>query len=187
MAASVNSSCAPRSPPSRSRPSYRMLLRWADGNSTFLRFACAFGLKSAFKASRAKSRTSSCSSLARYRVLVFGQRFSLDGRASHWALLARYFRRPFLDDLLAVALTCSGCLSHLHSLAVTMSHLPYQITLNCPTGADVRHAGIQNDQGSLRYLCPAPTSTFCGMFRVNVNMSRVKWRNEAWGIDCHSD
>ena len=100
MAASVNSSCAPKGPRSLSRPRLNMRLRWAKSISTFLRLAWAFGLTSDFNPSRAKSRASSCSSRGIVRTFVFGQQFGFDGHMSHTYLLARYLRRPVLGFLL---------------------------------------------------------------------------------------
>ena len=52
MAASVNSSCAPRGPRSRRRPSLRMRLRWANSISTRLRSRLLEGLGLAERTSR---------------------------------------------------------------------------------------------------------------------------------------
>src|SRR4029078_11648090 len=59
MAASVNSSCAPNGPRSRSRPSLKMRLRWANSISTRLRWRRDCSKSAVLANARATSRAPS--------------------------------------------------------------------------------------------------------------------------------
>ncbi len=80
MAASVNSSCAPRGPRNRRRPSFRMRLRWANSISTRFRSRHDCSKASVLASARATSRASSWMLRGILRSGAFGQHLDLSGQ-----------------------------------------------------------------------------------------------------------
>src|SRR2546430_4169332 len=92
MAASVNSSCAPRGPRSLSRLSLKMRFKCAKNISTRLRSRRDCSKASVLESARAASRASSLTSRGIMRAGVFGQHFDLRGHAPQSRVLAIYRR-----------------------------------------------------------------------------------------------
>ena len=90
MAASVNSSCAPRGPRSRRRPNRRMRLRWANSISTRLRSRHDCSKASVLPSARATSRASSWMLRGILRAGSFGQHRILSRHTAQSSFLALY-------------------------------------------------------------------------------------------------
>src|SRR5438445_3265918 len=90
MAASVNSSCAPRGPRSLSRFSLKIRFRCANNISTRLRSRRDCSKASVLESARAMSRASSLMSSGIMRAGVFGQHLDLRGHAPQSRVLAIY-------------------------------------------------------------------------------------------------
>ena len=89
IAASVNSSCAPDGPRNRSRPSFKIRLRWANSISTRLRLRRDFSNASVVASAHATSRASSWMLRGILRSGAFGQHLGLNGQGPQSEVLAR--------------------------------------------------------------------------------------------------